>query len=67
MTIGAFAEIFDYFAEQPVFDYTKIDTWLVPPVPIESYSLLEVRSRGDRRIIGHTPDFVPGPQFNSLR
>lgn len=66
-SLGAFAEIFDYFAEQPVFDYTRLDQWLVPPVPIESYSLLEVRSMGDWRIIGHTPDFVPGPQFNSLR
>lgn len=66
-SVGAFAEIFDYFAEQPVFDYTKIDTWLVPPVPIESYSLLETRSIGDWRIIGHTPDFVLGPKYKALR
>ncbi|NHZ79566.1 hypothetical protein F2P44_09780 [Massilia sp. CCM 8695] len=66
-SVGAFAEIFDYFAEQPVFDYTKIDTWLVPPVPIESYSLLEMRSIGDWRIIGHTPDFVLGPKYKALR
>ncbi|MDM5181660.1 Imm26 family immunity protein [Massilia sp. DJPM01] len=66
-SLGAFAEIFDYFADQPVFDYSKLDKWLVPPVPIESYSLLEVRSMGDWRIIGHTPGFAPGSQFNSLR
>ncbi|NHZ97783.1 hypothetical protein F2P46_18920 [Massilia sp. CCM 8734] len=66
-SVGAFAEIFDYFAAQPVFDYTRIDTWLVPPVPIESYSLLETRSIGDWRIIGHTPDFVLGPKYRALR
>ncbi|RSZ58703.1 hypothetical protein EJB06_13830 [Massilia atriviolacea] len=66
-SVGAFAEIFDYFAEQPVFDYTKIDTWLVTPVPIESYSLLETRSIGNWRIIGHTPDFVLGPKYKTLR
>ncbi|MDM5181658.1 Imm26 family immunity protein [Massilia sp. DJPM01] len=54
-SVGAFAEIFDYFAEQPVFDYTKIDTWLVPPVPIESYSLLEMRSIGDWRLAHYRP------------
>ncbi|NHZ65515.1 Imm26 family immunity protein [Massilia genomosp. 1] len=66
-SVGAFAEIFDYFAARPVFDYTRIDTWLVPPVPIESYSLLETRSIGDWRIIGHTPDFVLGPKYSALR
>lgn len=66
-SIGAFAEIFDHFAEQPVCDPAKLDKWLVPPVPIESYALLEMRSMGDWRIIGNTPDFVPGPQYKSLR
>ncbi|MDM5181659.1 Imm26 family immunity protein [Massilia sp. DJPM01] len=66
-SVGAFAEIFDYFSDQPIFDYSKLDKWLVPPVPIESYALLETRSIGDWRTIGHTPDFVPGPKFNSLR
>lgn len=66
-SIGAFAEIFDHFAEQPICDMNKLDKWLVPPIPIESYALLETRSMGDWRIIGHTPDFVPGPQFKSLR
>ncbi|NHZ97782.1 Imm26 family immunity protein [Massilia sp. CCM 8734] len=66
-SLGAFAEIFDYFAAQPVFDYSRLDKWLIPPVPIESYSLLEVRSMGDWRIIGQSPGFVAGAQFNSLR
>ncbi|NHZ36913.1 Imm26 family immunity protein [Massilia rubra] len=66
-SVGAFAEIFDYFSDQPVFDYSKLDTWLVPPVPIESYALLETGSIGDWRTIGHTPDFVPGPRFACLR
>lgn len=66
-SIGAFAEIFDHYAEQPVTDFSKLDQWLVPPVPIESYALLETRSKGDWRIVGHTPDFVPGPQYKSLR
>ncbi len=66
-SIGAFAEIFDHFAEQPVTDFGKLAQWLVPPVPIESYALLETRSKGDWRIVGHTPDFVPGSQCKSLR
>ncbi|HEX8611973.1 MAG TPA: Imm26 family immunity protein [Telluria sp.] len=66
-SIGAFAEIFDHFAEQPVSDFSKLDKWLVPPVPIDSYALLETRSKGDWRIVGHTSDFVPGPEYKSLR
>lgn len=66
-SIGAFAEIFDHFAPQPVCDFSKLGKWLVPPVPIESYSLLEMRSIGDWRIIGHTVNFVPGPELKDLR
>lgn len=66
-SVGAFAEIFDHFAAQPVCDVSKLGKWLVPPVPIESYSLLETRSIGDWRIIGHTAGFVPGPEFKDLR
>ena len=67
VSIGAIAEIFDYFSRQPIFDHSKEKTWLVPPVPIESYSLLEVGDLGDWRIIEHQTDFVPGDEYATLR
>ncbi len=67
VSIGAVAEIFDYFAEQPVFDYSKLGKWLVPPTTIDSYSLLEVGKDGHWRIIGHTPNYKPGDEFKNIR
>jgi Immunity protein 26 len=67
VSVGMIAEIFDYFASQPVFDYSKLGKWLIPPRPIDSFTLLERGKEGDWRIIGHTPDYVPGPEFASLR
>lgn len=64
--IGSIAEIFDYFSEQPIFDHSKKDKWLFPPIPIESYSLLEVGKIGEWRIIERDPSFIPGEKFNSL-
>ncbi|NHZ97780.1 Imm26 family immunity protein [Massilia sp. CCM 8734] len=66
-TIGAVAEFFDYTAGQPVFDYGKINTWLIPPISISSHSLFEARIEGDWRIIGHTPDFAPDERYRDLR
>ena len=44
-----------------------IDTWLMPPLTIDRYSLLEAQSQGDWRIIGHTHDFQPGAKYKDLR
>ncbi|WP_167239459.1 Imm26 family immunity protein [Massilia genomosp. 1] len=66
-TIGAVAEFFDYTPGQPVFDYGKIDTWLIPPISISSHLLFEARIEGDWRIIGHTPGFAPGERYRDLR
>nr|WP_308624391.1 Imm26 family immunity protein [Massilia rubra] len=67
MSIGALAEFFDYTANQPAFDYSKIDTWLVPPITISPYTLFEGQVEGDWRIIGHTPDFTPDERYKDLR
>ena len=65
VSVGSIAEIFDYFSDQPIFDHSR-KSWLVPPVPIESYSLLETRKIGDWRIIERHPEFIPGDEFKSL-
>ena len=65
VSVGSIAEVFDYFSSQPIFDHSK-KKWLIPPVPIESYGLLEIGSIGDWRIIEHDPDFTPGDEFKSL-
>ncbi|MEN9864864.1 MAG: hypothetical protein RL748_454 [Pseudomonadota bacterium] len=67
ISIGAVAEIFDYFANQPVFDYSRLGHWLISPVPIDSFSLLERGKEGDWRIIGQTSNFIPGPEFEAIR
>lgn len=67
MTVGALAEFFDYTANQPVFDYSKIDTWLVPPLTISPHMLFEAKAEGDWRIIGHTPEFTPDERYKDLR
>lgn len=67
MTVGALAEFFDYTASQPVFDYSRIDTWLIPPITIGSHMLFEARIEGDWRIIGHTPGFAPDERYQDLR
>jgi hypothetical protein len=67
VSIGSVAEIFDYFSKSPVLDRSKEHKWLIPPVPIESYGLLEDGSIGDWRVIDHQPGFIPDDKFSSLR
>jgi hypothetical protein len=67
VSIGAIAEIFDHFSSQPVFDHSSPKSWLIPPVPIDCFSLLEMGDMGDWRIIERQPDFVPGEEFRRLR
>jgi hypothetical protein len=67
VSIGSVVEIFDYFSDQPVFDYSKLEKWIIPPVTIDTYSLLDTRADGDWRIIGSTPGFSPGDKFRSIR
>ncbi len=67
MTVGALAEFFDYTASQPVFDYSRIDTWLIPPITIGIHGLFEARVEGDWRIIGHTDGFAPDERYRDLR
>lgn len=67
VSIGAIAEIFDFFSSQPIFDHSWEKKWLIPPVPIESYSLLEVGALGDWRIVDHQPGYVPDERFHALR
>lgn len=67
VSIGAIAEIFDHFSSQPVFDHGSKKEWLIPPVPIDCYSLLEIGDMGDWPIIERQPAFVPGEHFSSLR
>lgn len=66
VSIGSIAEIFDYFSEQPIFDHSIPKNWLIPPLPIDTYSLLEAKKMGDWRIIEHNPDYKPGEEFKSL-
>lgn len=67
VAIGAVAEIFDYVAAQPVFDYSKIDAWLIPPITFSHHSLFEAKIEGDWRVIGETKNFSPGPKCRDLR
>jgi hypothetical protein len=67
VSIGVVAEIFDYFAEQPIFDYSMLGKWLIPPTTLDSFTLLENGKQGEWRIIGHTQDYVPGEEFKSIR
>lgn len=66
VSLGSIAEIFDYFSKSPIFDHGKEQKWLIPPVPIESYALLEDGSIGDWRIIESHPGFAPDDKFASL-
>ena len=67
VSIGAIAEIFDHFSSQPIFDHGAAKHWLIDPVPIDSYGLLEVSVMGDWRIIDRQPGFVPDERFRALR
>lgn len=67
MTVGALAEFFDYTANQPVLNYSRIGTWLIPPITISQYTLFEGQVEGDWRIIGHTPGFTPDERYQELR
>jgi len=67
VSIGSIAEIFDCFSEQPIFDHSKKEQWLIPPIPIDSYLLFEAKKMGDWRIIESDPGYVPDERFNSLR
>lgn len=67
VSIGAIAEFFDYSASQPVFDYSRIGTWLIPPLSINTHSLFEAPVEGEWRIIGHTADFTPGERYKDVR
>ncbi len=67
VSVGAVIEIFDYISEQPIFDYSKLGKWLVPPTTIATYSLLEAGTQGDWRIIGATPGYEPGEEFKDIR
>lgn len=67
VSIGSIAEIFEYFSNQPIFDFSMLGKWLIPPLPIDSFSLLEREKEGEWRIIGHTPNYQPGAEFDSIR
>lgn len=67
VSIGAVVELFDYFSDMPIFDYSKLGKWVTSPVTIDSYGLLDTGKDGDWRVIGHTDDFTPGEQFKNIR
>lgn len=67
VSVGAVAEFFDYIANQPVFDYSKLDTWLIPPLTISTFSLFEAQGEGEWRVIGHTAGFAPNERHWELR
>lgn len=54
---GTFVEIFDYFSKYPIFDYSKLEKWLIDPLVIDSYGLFERKVEGEWFIIGETPDY----------
>lgn len=56
---GTFVEVFDYISNYPVFDYSKIEKWLIDPLVIDSYGLFERKAEGEWFIIGETPNYEP--------
>lgn len=67
VSIGAVVEIFDCIAAQPIFDYSRIDHWLIAPTTIGTHALFEARSQGDWRVVGETAGFVPGAKYRDIR
>jgi hypothetical protein len=53
VSVGMVAEVFDYFSQQPILDYSRRDNWLFSPIIIDQYTLFENKREGDWRIIDH--------------
>lgn len=63
---GTIAEIFNYTSTQPIFDPTYLNQWLIPPVLLNSFILLDERSEGQWEIISKNSDYTPGQQFENI-
>lgn len=60
---GTFIEIFDYISNYPVFDYAKLDKWLIDPLVISASILFEKKMEGEWSIIGETPNYEPSEKL----
>lgn len=60
-SVGHFAEVFDYIAEEPTIADSQVElsSRLIDPVVLDSYSLFDKKTEGEWRIIGHQQDYIP--------
>ena len=63
---GTIAEIFKYTSTQPIFDPSRATEWLIKPVLLNSFILLDQKSEGEWDIISKDPDFKPGDRFKDI-
>jgi hypothetical protein len=63
---GTVAEIFDCTARSPVFDRSKEGKWLIDPILINDFILLDKQSEGEWGIISKNPGYSPGEKFGDV-
>lgn len=63
---GTIAEIFNYTAAQPIFDPSRATEWLIRPILLNSFILLDQRSEGEWEIISRDPEYRPGDRFKDV-
>jgi Immunity protein 26 len=67
ITDGHVAEIFKYFANEPVLDSGKTYDRFMPPVVLDAYSLFQLKREGDWGFVGSTPDYAPDAVIAQVR
>jgi Immunity protein 26 len=64
---GHIAEIFNYFAIEPIYNETKTPERFLPLVILNSYGMFQVKQDGDFGIVGSTPNFVPDSELSKSK
>ncbi|MBX8827214.1 Imm26 family immunity protein [Ochrobactrum sp. SFR4] len=63
---GTIAEIFNYTSTQPILDPSFTVEWLIKPVLLNSFILLDQKSEGQWDIISKDPDYKPDKRFKDV-
>jgi|GEM_PF-304738 len=63
---GTIAEIFDCVSKHPIFDCSKDNEWLIAPILINDFILLDDQTGGDWEVISKDPEYKPDEKFNDI-
>lgn len=66
LALGTIVEIFNYISTHPTFDHSKEQDWLISPVLINAFGLLDQKTEGDWQIVDSNKNYKPDHRFENI-